>query len=169
MLLAVVCTAVRCSLSASCQQVFTSLSSSSPRRNLPHIPVSGFWWDTQPCGHEDTGAGLPAASQRTADVPVAPGLAFPGDTGLSPEPLSDLSRAQWKQEENASSSVLSFVSGSTFACSAAVLLSAEGKSSAVNKQHWGLSAPSACSCPNSKPSFHEGFVSHTAPTHISYL
>lgn len=100
-------------------------------------------------------------------MPVIPALAYSGDSVLSLESLGDLSRAQWKQEENASSWFCPlFLPPPLLA-----LLSAhvQSMSSAMNKQHHGLSAPNACSSLNSKPSFHKGFINSATPRHISYL
>lgn len=165
MLLAVVCTAARYLLSASCQQVFTSLRSSSPSRNLPHIPVSDSWWGTQPCGYEENG--IKVLDQGYC----ASSSCFSFLWTLSALPRTFGRSCQGSVEAGGKCLllVLFFVSAATIACSAVILLFVEGKSGVMNKQHQRPSAPTACSCQSSKPPFHEGSINHAAPRHISYL
>lgn len=126
-----------------------------------------FWLlvGTQPCGYEDTGIkvldqGYCASSSC---------FSFFGTPSALPRNFGGSFQGSVVAGGKCLLLVLSFVSASSIACSAVILLSAEGKSNAMNKQPWGPSAPNACSCPNSKPPFHQGFINHAAPRHISYL
>lgn len=135
------------------------------QRELASHPCFWLLVGTQPCGYEDTGIKVldqaycassacfsffwtPSALPRTF------GRSFQGSVVAGGKCLLQ---------------VLSFVSASTTACSAVVLLSAECRSSAMNKQHQESSAPNACSCLSSKPPFYQGFINDVSPRHFSHF